>query len=64
MPKSRKEIIKEIKKFKWKKDPYKKQNWGSSFHSISSYVGRIKPAFAHWLIKITTNNITYKLIFL
>lgn len=55
MPKSRKEIIKEIKKFKWKKDPYKKQNWGSSFHSISSYVGRIKPAFAHWIIKSSSN---------
>jgi len=54
MPKPTKEIIKEIKKFKWKKEPYKKQNWGAWFHSISSYVGRIKPAFAHWIIKCSS----------
>ena len=47
-------IIKEIKKTKWKNIPYKKQNWGNWFHSISPYVGRIKPAFAHWLIKDST----------
>jgi len=51
MPNSKKKIIEEIKKFKWKKLPYKKQNWGVWFHSISSYVGRIKPSFAHWIIK-------------
>ena len=49
-----KKIIQEIKKFYWKKEPYIKQNWGNWFHSISAYVGRIKPAFAHWLIKIAT----------
>ena len=53
--KNEKKIIQEIKKFYWKKEPYVKQNWGNWFHSISAYVGRIKPAFAHWLIKITTN---------
>ena len=47
-------IIKELKKFYWKREPYVKQNWGNWFHSISAYVGRIKPAFAHWLIKIVT----------
>lgn len=45
------EIINDVSKIAWKKLPYKKQNWGKWFHSISSYVGRIKPAFAHWLIK-------------
>jgi len=55
MPKPTKQIIKEIKKFKWKKEPYRKQNWGAWFHSISSYVGRIKPAFAHWLIQSSSN---------
>jgi DNA modification methylase len=53
--KNEKKIIQEIKKFYWKKEPYVKQNWGNWFHSVSAYVGRIKPAFAHWLIKITTN---------
>ena len=51
---SEQKIITEIKKFNWKKNPYVKQNWGNWFHSISAYVGRIKPAFAHWLIKIVT----------
>ena len=49
-----KRIIQELKKFHWKKKPYSKQNWGNWFHSISAYVGRIKPAFAHWLIRIAT----------
>ena len=52
MPKSKRYIFNEFKKTPWKKLPYKKQNWGVWFHSISSYVGRIKPAFAHWLIRI------------
>jgi hypothetical protein len=38
----------------WKVEPYSKQNWGNNFHSISSYVGRIKPSFAHFLIKEMT----------
>jgi len=42
--------IEKIKKLEWKSEPYSKQNWGNNFHSISSYVGRIKPSFAHSLI--------------
>jgi len=38
----------------WTKGEYAKQNWGAWMHSISSYVGRIKPAFAHILIDIFT----------
>jgi len=38
----------------WTKGEYAKQNWGAWMHSISSYVGRIKPAFAHFLIDIFT----------
>jgi len=48
-----KDIIKIVNKLKerpWKKEDFKKQNWGVWLHSISSYVGRIKPSFAHWLI--------------
>jgi DNA modification methylase len=54
MPQDINFIIKELQKRSWKKFPYIKQNWGNWFHSISSYVGRIKPSFAHWLIKITS----------
>lgn len=39
----------------WKEYPYSKQNWGIWMHSISSYVGRIKPSFAHFLIEGLTN---------
>ena len=46
------DIIKKINEIPWKQGEFEKQNWGKWFHSISSYVGRIKPSFAHWLIKI------------
>ena len=35
----------------WKKDEYEKQSWGHSLHRIGPYVGRIKPSFAHFLVK-------------
>ncbi len=47
--------VNKIKSLEWKKEPFSKQNWGNNFHSISSYVGRIKPSFAHWLIKSVSN---------
>lgn len=49
-----KKSISRLKKCPWKDLPYSKQNWGIWMHSISSYVGRIKPAFAHFLIKELT----------
>ena len=36
----------------WTKGEYAKQNWGVWMHSISAYIGRIKPSFAHFLIEI------------
>jgi DNA modification methylase len=39
----------------WTQGEYAKQNWGAWMHSISSYVGRIKPSFAHFLIDIFSN---------
>jgi len=45
------QTIKNIKKRPWTMGDYKKQNWGIWLHRVSSYVGRIKPSFAHWLIK-------------
>ncbi|MDD2933781.1 MAG: class I SAM-dependent methyltransferase [Methylotenera sp.] len=44
--------IKKLESKDWTKGDFSKQNWGVWMHSISSYVGRIKPAFAHCLIDI------------
>lgn len=43
--------IRLIKKKEWKYDKYKLQSWGHPLHKIAPYVGRIKPSFAHFLIK-------------
>ncbi len=45
------EILENIGKLEWKEGAYKKQSWGHSLHRIAPYVGRIKPPFAHFLIK-------------
>ena len=51
---SENKIIGHIEKKPWTLNEFKKQNWGHSFNSIAPYIGRIKPSFAHWLIKLTT----------
>ena len=48
------EGIKNIKKIEWQSPPYEKQSWGNPMHRIGPYVGRIKPAFCHALIKYLT----------
>ena len=53
---SDKKIVEHIGKKPWTLNEFKKQNWGHNFHSIAPYIGRIKPSFAHWLIKLTTNS--------
>ena len=52
--KSHTEILKNISKLEWKEGLYGKQSWGHSLHKIAPYVGRIKPPFAHFLIKYVT----------
>ena len=47
-------IIKNIQKLPWRQGVFNKQHWGYWLHSISPYIGRIKPAFAHWLIKASS----------
>lgn len=47
-------IIENISKREWAEEPYVRQSWGSWLHRIAPYVGRIKPAFAHFLIKYST----------
>jgi DNA modification methylase len=49
-------ILEELEKRPWKEGEFKKQNWGIWLHKMSPYVGRLKPAFAHWLIEICTNS--------
>lgn len=44
--------IKQLKQRGWTQGNFAKQSWGVWMHSISSYVGRIKPSFAHFLIDI------------
>ncbi|MDA9708612.1 DNA methyltransferase [Alphaproteobacteria bacterium] len=46
--------IEKLSNLEWKKGSFEKQSWGHSMHRIGPYVGRIKPAFAHFLIKYLT----------
>ena len=45
------ELSKNISKREWTIPPYSIQSWGNWLHRIAPYVGRIKPSFAHFLIK-------------
>lgn len=45
-----KDVLKRIKKRKWKEEPFKAQNWGIWLHHMGAYVGKIKPAMAYHLI--------------
>ncbi len=47
-------VIKNISKIEWKTGLFGLQSWGNSIHRIAPYVGRIKPSFAHFLIKYST----------
>lgn len=46
-----KTVVSNIGKREWIFPPYSIQSWGSWLHRIAPYVGRIKPSFAHFLIK-------------
>jgi DNA modification methylase len=48
-------IINGVSKLEWKFGKYALQSWGHSLHRIAPYVGRIKPPFAHFLIKYVSN---------
>ena len=47
-------ISKSIEKKLWREHPYNKQNWGIWLHHMSQYVGKMKPAMAHFLINSST----------
>mgnify|MGYP000910973307 FL=1 len=40
----------------YKEIPYSKRNWGNSWHSLTSYRGKLKPSIAHMLVKEFTSN--------
>ncbi|MFW9878057.1 MAG: DNA methyltransferase [Candidatus Thorarchaeota archaeon] len=50
-----KQVVHNINLKEWTVSPYSIQSWGSWLHRISPYVGRIKPSFAHFLIKYISN---------
>ena len=53
--KSLKSVVTNIEKREWTKNEYAIQSWGSWLHRIAPYVGRIKPSFAHFIIKYISN---------
>lgn len=52
----REQFIEKIKYFKnelpYTKGEYSKKTWGHDLHSLCSYQGKLKPAVAHWLVKL------------
>jgi len=48
-------IYENISRIEWKQLPYKKQNWGIWLHNMSAYVGKLKPAMAHLILKYSMN---------
>jgi DNA modification methylase/plasmid maintenance system antidote protein VapI len=44
-----------MKQLPYMKEPYNKRNWGSEWHSLCSYHGKLKPSIAHWLVKYFTD---------
>src|SRR6266516_1235773 len=38
----------------YKIEPFAKKTWGHPLHSLCSYQGKLKPALAHWLVKLFT----------
>ncbi len=51
-PINKKKAVKLTQEIPWRFPPFDKQHWGHWLHSLSPYVGRITPSFAHWLIKL------------
>ncbi len=40
----------------YKTFPFNKRNWGHKYHSLCSYQSKLKPAIAHFLVKMFTRN--------
>lgn len=39
----------------YRESPYSHRNWGHGLHSLCSYQGKLKPAIAHYLVKMFSN---------
>jgi len=54
------DLAKKIRQFArtlpYKTAPYSKRNWGHPLHSLCSYQGKLKPALAHWLVEMFTED--------
>jgi DNA modification methylase len=48
------DVVKKIRERPWRLGSYRKQNWGIWLHRMSPYVGKMKPAMAHCLLKAAT----------
>jgi hypothetical protein len=46
--------IKALRELPYQVPPYSARNWGHPFHSMCSYPSKIKPAIAHFLVKLFT----------
>lgn len=44
-----------IEELPYLEKPYSKRNWGSKWHSLCSYHGKLKPSIAHLLVKTFTS---------
>lgn len=51
----KKEAEKFMKDLPYMDSPYNKRGWGNRWHSLCSYHGKLKPAIAHWLVKVFTD---------
>lgn len=49
------ECERKLKQLEWKNGIFEKQSWGHSLHRVGPYVGRIKPSFAHFILRYFTN---------
>ena len=47
-------VVKNIEAKPWRMGNFRKQNWGIWLHRMSPYVGKLKPAMAHCLIRAST----------
>ena len=48
-------ILKKLSQSPWQERPFNVQSWGNWLHRMAPYAGRMTPAFAHWLIRLCSN---------
>jgi len=48
--------IARLAEFPYQDRPYAARNWGHPLHSLCSYPSKLKPAVAHWLVRLFTRH--------